>query len=67
MLCGDKERGEQKINVLFASGAAAAGNRPPATSSSFVLEPKSEAIAGQASWYVYAKMRIFKLAFVLDS
>ena len=63
MLSGDKERGEQKFSVLFASGAAAVGNRPPASSSSFVLEPKSEAIAGQARWYVYAKMRISKSAF----
>jgi hypothetical protein len=64
MLSGDKEREELKINVLFASGAAAAGNSPPASSSSFVLEPKSEAIAGQARWYVYAKMKISKVLFL---
>ena len=67
MLCGDKEREELKINVLFAFGAAAAGNSLPASSSSFVLEPKSEAIAGQARLYVYAKMKISKVAFVLDT
>ena len=64
--CGDKKRGERKINVPFASGAAAAGHSPHA-SSSFVLDPNSEVIAGQARWYVYAKMKISKVAFVFGS